>query len=58
MTDARTLLALAGALYGAGLGASLLGMRVTAPGWRHAGASLLWIGFAMQSAGLYVRGLR
>ncbi len=51
------MLALAGALYGAGLGASLIGMRGTAPVWRRAGALLLWIGFAMQSAGLYARGL-
>ena len=51
MTDARTLLALAGALDGAGLGVSLFGMRATAPEWRRAGAFLLWVGFAMQSAG-------
>jgi HemX protein len=57
MTDARTLLALAGALYGVGLGVSLFGMRATVPGWRRSGAFLLWIGFAMQSAGLHTRGL-
>lgn len=57
MTDARTLLALAGVLYGAGFGVSLFGMRGERPGWRRAGAFLLWVGFALQSAGLYVRGL-
>lgn len=57
MTDARTLLALAGAFYGVGLGASLVGARLIAPAWGRAGAGLLWAGFALQSAGLYSRGL-
>lgn len=57
MTDARTLLALAGAFFGAGLTASLLGWRRESPGARRAGALLLWIGFAVQSAGLYSRGI-
>ena len=57
MTDARTLLALCCALYGAGLGVALFAMRGESPAWRRAGAFLLWTGFAAQSAGLYMRGL-
>lgn len=57
MTDARTLLALCGALYGAGLGLSLFGLRRDSLALRRAGATLLRVGFVAQSAGLYVRGL-
>lgn len=57
MTDARTLLALCCALFAAGLGASLSGLRWEAAAWRRAGALLLRVGFVVQSAGLYARGL-
>ncbi len=57
MMDARTLLAVCGALYGAGLGACLFGARRESPVWRRTGSVLLRAGFVVQSAGIYLRGL-
>lgn len=57
MTDARTLLALCCALYGAGLGVSLFFLRRESPAIRRLGVFLLRAAFVTQSAGLYLRGL-
>ena len=55
MTDARTLLASADALYGAASLASVTSVKLGR--WRGAGTLLLWAGFSVQSAGLYLRGV-
>ena len=55
--DSRFLLATACALFGAGLAASLAGLRRERPAWARLGAAALWAGFAAQSAGLYWRGI-
>lgn len=55
MTDARTLLLGAAALCGAAFLGSLFALRLGRARW--AGVALLWAGFSVQSAGLYLRGV-